>query len=382
MSTPFRIRHLCRFIPTGIGPRSGRGIGWGVVLLCGALLAGPVMADADKPGHYADRADVRSFVRQAADQTGVSVSQIRQWVDGAQYQQSIIDAITRPAEAKPWPEYRAIFITPKRIAAGVAFWDAHAEALRRVSQHYGVSPAIILGIVGVETYFGQHVGHYRVIDSLATLGFDYPARGAFFRKQLIDFIKLAGEEHLDINQALGSYAGAMGLPQFIPSSYLAYAVDGDGDGRRDLWHSDPDVFASVSNYFVKHGWGQGEPVAFRVRIGQAKVDDLLNTGRDLAPKTTIGQLRSRGVAIPADVDVPDDFKVMLFTLTGPQHTEYWVGLNNFYVITRYNHSVLYAMAVWQLSQAIRQARAAERPPTASKAGHAASPGAGTPASGS
>jgi len=326
-------------------------------------------------GHYAQRGDVKAFVAKAAKETGVSATQIQAWMDGAQYQQSIIDAITRPAEAKPWPDYRAIFIQPKRIAAGVAFWNANEAELNRISQKYGVSPAIIMGILGVETYYGQHTGHYRVLDSLATLGFDYPRRGEFFRKQLIDFIRLAQQDRIDLTEVEGSYAGAVGLPQFIPSSYLAYGVDGDGDGRCDLWHSHADVFASVANYFVKHGWGQGEAVAFPVQVGNAKVADLLNEGRDLKPKTTLDQLRARGVKVPANVDVPGDFKVMLFTLTGPDHVEYWVGLNNFYVITRYNHSVLYAMAVWQLSQAVAKQREAELASAAQTA--PASTGAGT-----
>ena len=158
-----------------------------------------------------------------------------------------------------------------------------------------------------------------------------------------------------MDKAEGSYAGAMGLPQFIPSSYRHYAVDGDGDGSRDLWDSHHDVFASVANYFVEHGWGQGEPVMFEVDIQGAEVDDLLNQARDLAPKTTLGELRKRGVAVPDDAPVPDDFEVMLFTLTDGDEVAYQVGLNNFYVITRYNHSVLYATAVWQLAQAIEQA---------------------------
>jgi len=335
---------------------AGRVLLW---LALPAWLAAATAQASTAPGHYAKRSDVAEFAHEAAKRTGVSVKQISQWLGDAQYKQSIIDAITRPAEAKPWPEYRAIFMTPKRIAAGVAFWNDNAAELDRISQKYGVSPAIIMGILGVETFYGRHVGTYRVLDALATLGFDYPRRGAFFRKQLIAYIRLARKDHIDLTKEVGSYAGAVGLPQFIPSSYLAYGVDGDGDGRCDLWHSNADVFASVANYFVKHGWGQGEPVAFRVDIGKAKVDDLLNTGRDLAPKTTLDQLRARGVKIPADVDVPGDFKVMLFTLTGPDHVEYWVGLNNFYVITRYNHSVLYAMAVWQLSQAVAKQHEAE-----------------------
>ena len=311
------------------------------------------------PGNYATRADVREFAQEAAKKTGLPQAEIQQWLDAAKYQQSIVDAMNRPAESKTWAQYRPIFMTPKRIATGVEFWNDHADDLERISQKYNVSPAIIVAIVGVETFYGQRMGTYRIIDALATLGFDYPKRGAFFRDQLADFFTLAAKEHLDLNDALGSYAGAMGMPQFIPSSYLDLAVDGDGDGRCDLWHSDADVFASVAHYFSEHGWTLGAPVGFPIDVNkqqEAAVADKLNTGRDLKPKITIGELRSLGVALPKDLYLPKDEKVMLFTLTGPDKVEYWVGLDNFYVITRYNHSTLYAMAVWQLSQAVQAAR--------------------------
>ena len=313
------------------------------------------------PAHanYLERDEVQAFVDQAATETGVERERIEQWLGSAAYQQKIIDAITRPAESKTWGEYRPIFLTDKRIERGAAFMEENAALLDEVAATYGVSPYVITAIIGVETYYGRITGGYRVIDALATLGFDYPRRGEFFRGQLIEFIRLAGEEDLDMDRAEGSYAGAMGMPQFIPSSYRHYAVDGDGDGHRDLWDSHHDVFASVANYFVEHGWGQGEPVMFEVDTNGANVEDLLNRARDLAPKTTLAELRARGVAVPADAPVPDDFAVMLFTLTSGDEVSYHVGLNNFYVITRYNHSVLYATAVWQLAQAIERRRESE-----------------------
>ncbi len=333
-------------------------------LLAVSCVAGGMMnAQADDqqpaPGQYATRADVAAFAAEAAKKTHLPLAEIQSWLDDAKYQQSIIDAMNRPAESKTWAQYRPIFITPKRIVDGVNFWDKYAADLDEISQKYHVDPAIIVAIVGVETFYGQRMGNYRVIDALATLGFDYPKRGAFFRGQLMDFFTLAAKEHIDMNDALGSYAGAMGMPQFIPSSYLALAVDGDGDGKRDLWHSDKDVFASVANYFAEHGWVAGGPVGFEVSVkNPAQVADYLNVARDLKPKVTIGQLRQWGIALPNDLYLPDNEKVMLFTLTGDTGVAYWVGLNNFYVITRYNHSTLYAMAVWQLSQAITAARAA------------------------
>lgn len=358
-------------IPCSGGVRRGAGryiyglFVFGIAFGIGAMGSLPTVVHAaevatqTKPGHYADRADVREFAQETAQKTGLPLVQIQQWLDAAQYKQSIIDAMNRPAESKTWGQYRQIFITPKRIADGVAFWNAHESDLDAISKKYGVSPAIIVAILGVETFYGQHMGRYRVIDSLATLGFDYPKRGAFFRGQLADFFTLAAKEHIDINDALGSYAGAMGMPQFIPSSYLNLAVDGDGDGRCDLWHSDADVFASVAHYFSEHGWTPDGPVGFQIDINhqQAAVADKLNTGRDLNAKITIGQLRQLGIELPKDLYLPNNEKVLLFTLTSPDKVEYWVGLHNFYVITRYNHSTLYAMAVWKLSQAITQARA-------------------------
>lgn len=342
---------------SGLLGRIGRG------LTAAAFMAGigMVSAQADQPpGQYAQRADVRTFAAEAAKQSGIPQAEIQQWLDDARYQQSIVDAMNRPAESKTWAQYRPIFITPKRIADGVAFWNTHADLLEQVSKKYGVSPAIIVAIVGVETFYGQRMGSYRVIDALATLGFDYPKRGAFFRGQLIDFFKMASADHLNINDAVGSYAGAMGMPQFIPSSYLAYAIDGDGDGRTDLWHSPADVFASVANYFAEHGWTQDGPVGFPINVTtqQAALEPFLNTGRSLKPKITVGQLRAMGIALPKDLYLPDHEKVMVFTLTQPDKVDYWVGLDNFYVITRYNHSTLYAMAVWQLSEAVAAARVA------------------------
>lgn len=339
---------------------------WGGVLGVLSLLGAACAAVPAQPesGHYATRADVRAFAADTAKASGIPVAQIQQWLDAAQYQPNIIAAMERPAESKTWGQYRPIFITPKRIEAGVDFWNEHAAALRQAADRYGVDPQIIVAIVGVETFFGQRMGNYRLIDALATLGFDYPKRGAFFRGQLKDLFVLAQKERLDLNDARGSYAGAMGMPQFIPSSYLAYAVDGNGDGRVDLFHSDADVFASVANYFAEHGWVDHAPVAFEVRLDarqQAAVTNQLNSGRDLKPKITAATLRQLGIVLPQNLFLPDNEKLMLFTLTDGDKVAYWVGLNNFYVITRYNHSVLYAMAVWQLGQAIKAARDAQMP---------------------
>jgi len=321
-------------------------------VLATTMIKGTAMASA---GDYLSRDEVKQFIGEAAAQSGLSEQTVREILAGGRYQQSIIDAITRPAESRTWADYRPIFMTEARVRNGVTFWQENREALETIAADYGLPPEIIVAIIGVETAYGSYTGRYRVLDALMTLGFDYPRRGAFFRQQLIAFLELAQKENVDIDSATGSYAGAMGMPQFIPSSYLAYAVDGSGDGRRDLWNNKQDIFASVANYFAQHGWEHEGDVAFRVEVGEADVEDLLNTGRDLAPKATLDELAARGVSLP-EHGLPGDTPVMLFTLTWPDGVEYWVGLNNFYVITRYNHSVLYAMAVWELAQAVREAR--------------------------
>jgi membrane-bound lytic murein transglycosylase B len=277
----------------------------------------------------------------------------------ARYRQVIVDAMERPYESMPWHRYRKIFLTQERLAAGLAFWRANADALDRARTVYGVSPEVVVAIVGVETSYGEQVGDHRVLDALTTLGFAYPKRGAFFRGELESFLLLQREEGLDPVLTKGSYAGALGKPQFIPSSYRAFAVDFDGDGRRDLWGSDADTIGSVANYFRAHGWRAGEPVALRATLKAAVVDDVLAgvpvaDKSPVAPNTTAGQLRAAGVEWleSAQVRLDASLPATLIELDG-EKTEYWVGLANFYAITRYNHSNLYAMAVHQLSLEIR-----------------------------
>lgn len=268
-------------------------------------------------------------------------------LDQARYQQSIIDAITRPAEAKPWKAYRPIFLTADRIAKGQAFLAEHRAALEDIQARTGVAAPIIVAILGVETGYGANTGRYRVLDALYTLGFFYPKRAEFFRGELAQAFALAGEEQLDLTTITGSYAGAMGWGQFIPSSYRAYAVDGDGDGRRDLWNSLPDVLASVANYFSAHKWLAGEPVAVRaVRADGAR--DF--TPDSLEAKFTLPELAALGYR-PTEA-IGHAAPATLVTLEGADGPEYWITFQNFYVISRYNRSPLYSMAVFQLAQAI------------------------------
>lgn len=308
-----------------------------------------------EPESYREGAN--AFLRDLVDQQGFDPVALQEVMDAARYRQAIVDAMDRPYEAKPWPDYRALFVTPERIDGGLAFWREHADLLARAESTYGVSPQIIVAIIGVETNYGANVGQHAVIDALTTLGFAYPRRAAFFRSELKAFLMLSREEQINPLRAVGSYAGAMGKPQFIASSYRAYAVDFDGDGRRDLWDSTADVIGSVANYFARHGWRAGEPVAFAITPGTAVPTGLpVAQKTPVAPDTTVGDLRLAGVA--AKEPLPPEAPATLIRFEGIE-PEYWIGLDNFYVITRYNISNLYAMAVYQLSEAIRVRYAAD-----------------------
>lgn len=317
----------------------------GLAVLAALLLALPVWADSF-PGQA-------EFVAQVAQETGQSEAAIEAVLAGAQRKQAILDAISRPAEAKPWRDYRPIFLNQPRIDGGLRFMAEHAGLLARIERDSGVPAAMITAIIGVETQYGAVTGRYRVLDALATLGFHYPPRAEFFRSELRHLFHLAQEEQLQIDQLLGSYAGAMGWGQFIPSSYRHYAVDGDGDGRRDLWNSMPDIVASIANYFVEHGWAEGGLVALPARK-QPGAQPFQRDGLNLT--STLGELRALGYRVEHDGE--DHLPATLLQLDGAHGDEYWLVFNNFYVISRYNRSPLYSMAVHQLAQelAVNQAR--------------------------
>lgn len=307
------------------------------------------LASTGVQADFSQRKEVHAFISQMVEKHAFSRGDLEQTFAKAEKQPGILKAISRPAESKPWHQYRPIFLGADRIKGGIRFWKEHADALQRAEQEYGVPPHIIVAIVGVETRFGKHAGGYRVIDALSTLAFDYPPRSDFFRGQLEEYLLMAREEKISPLSLKGSYAGAMGQPQFIPSSFRTYAVDFDGDGRRDLWEDVDDVIGSVANYFHRHGWERGEEVAYPARLKGKRYVELLERG--VKPKTAAGKLGNYGVDI--DADLAADTPVSLIELEQADRPEYWVTRNNFYVITRYNHSSLYAMAVHQLSQAIR-----------------------------
>ena len=290
----------------------------------------------------------QQFVEEMSGKHGFDRQALSRLLNQAEFRQSIIDAMNRPAEAKPWSDYRPIFVTEDRAGQGVEFWRANESLLNAVEKKYGVPPEIIVAIIGVETRYGRHTGKYPVLDALITLAFGYPKRSKFFRQELEHFLLLTREEKLEPLELKGSYAGAMGRPQFISSSYRSYAVDFDGDGTRDLWNNNADVIGSVANYFKRHGWRRGEPVTLLANGAGKTHQDLVDAG--MKPKITIAQLLDRGIS--TDWSLPTDALSSLIHLEGAKGDEYWLGLHNFYVITRYNHSNLYAMAVFQLSRKI------------------------------
>lgn len=299
----------------------------------------------------------RKFIQEMAKKHKFKEEELEKLFARVEHQPSIIEAISRPAESKPWYQYRPIFVTPDRIREGVKFWNSHEAQLKKAEKKYGVPAQIIVAIIGVETRYGRHSGKYRVIDALGTLAFDYPPRATFFRQELENFLLMTREEKRDPLQFTGSYAGAMGMPQFMPSSFLSYAIDFDKDGRRDLWDNTGDVIGSVANYFARHHWKKGEPIASRAELNGTPPQALLDKGYE--PSMPFKQLQSLGVK--AHTDYKADSEVALVALeSSPGQQQYWVTRRNFYVITRYNHSPLYAMAVYQLGEAIRTTRAAAK----------------------
>ncbi len=297
------------------------------------------------------RADVREFIAHMAATSPFKKRQLRKLLKAAQSQPAIVEAMDRPAEkAKPWSEYRPIFINEKRIREGTDFWIAHRRELDQASVRSGVAPEYLAAILGVETYYGRLTGSYRVLDALATLAFDYPARARFFRDELEQFLLLTRDVGLDPVKVKGSYAGAMGAPQFMPSNYRRFAVDADADGHIDLWNNWSDVCASIGNYLKEHGWNAGEPVLSEASVASDKAPEL--DGRKLALSETVGSLHAKGVSFESSM--PEDTPALLIAADDADGVHWRVGYNNFYVITRYNHSALYAMAVYELASAVRQ----------------------------
>ncbi len=320
------------------------------LLVLGLLFSTIVNAVEVKRGDYRDRADVAAFIVQMASRSDYSEQELVELFSTVSKQDHLFELLNKPAERElQWYQYRPIFIKEKRIDLGVKFWREHQQLLSEVSTNTGVPEQIIIAIIGVETFYGIYKGRDPVLDSLVTLAFDYPKRGEFFTRELEQFLLLVKEQNLDPVDLRGSYAGAMGMPQFISSSYRSYAVDFDGDGQVNLFDSVADITASVANYFVKHGWRANEAVAGPLTALENNTIEKLEPG--VKPVYKWSDLAQNGLQSNTELD--PDTAVALVRLEQRNQAEYWAGLQNFYVITRYNHSELYAMAVYQLSLLIK-----------------------------
>lgn len=302
-----------------------------------------------KISSYAEHPEALIFIDEMVANEGFDKDALLKIFSQVKYKEVTIKSKTSPAEAKPWSEYRKILVTPQRVEQGLKFWKQNKETLARAESVFGVPAEVIIAIIGVETRYGRITGRHRVLDSLATLAFDYPGKSSkYFRGELRHLLLLAQEEGFEPLELKGSYAGAMGYGQFMPSSFRNYAVDFDGDGRRDIWKNTVDAIGSVANYFHRHGWKKDGVVTVPAKVKGDEFRSLLVTKRkDLIPKYTLSQLIEAGFSPKGEYDTEQLATAML--LKGSNGDEHWVGLKNFYVITRYNHSALYAMAVYQLS---------------------------------
>lgn len=322
-------------------------------LFLALLFAGRALADVAPASGEAlqQRPELAAFVSAMVDRHGFDRASLQALFREVQLKPGIIAAISKPAEGKRWDQYQPLFVTPARISGGVRFFDENAAALARAEREYGIPAEVIAAVIGVETLYGKNTGSYRVIDALTTLALDYPSRAPFFLGELENYLLLVQQEGFAPLSLKGSYAGAMGIGQFMPGSYLRYAVDFDGDGRRDLGHNTADAIGSVANYLAAYGWEQGQPVAVPARVDGEEFRSLLGKGFD--SMRSMPELQKLGVT--AANAPPAEQHAQLLSLETGGGPEYWLGFNNFYVITRYNRSVYYAMAVYQLSREIRHA---------------------------
>ena len=319
------------------------------VLMC-IVLGENAHAAPDMPIPASQSPQQLAFIKELVEQHQFDSDYISQTLSSATIDERVLKAIASPWEAKPWYQYYPIFLTERRITEGVAFWRQYEKVLTRAENEIGVDAEVIVAILGVETNYGNRLGRYPVLDALYSLGFHYPPRASFFRKELKEFFLLTREEGFDPLTLKGSYAGAMGWGQFISSSYRHYAIDFDGDGVRDLFNNPVDAIGSVANYFKVHGWRKRQPVAYRATLSQQDVSHLVSRG--LKMTHTLRDLQESGISLQSSSTIDAASKAKLLELEIEEGKEYWVGLPNFYTITRYNHSALYAMAVFQLSQEI------------------------------
>lgn len=298
------------------------------------------------------RPEIKDFIDEMVIEHGFNKPKLESIFSKTQFQPSIINLISAPSSAIPWSQYRSRFVNSQRIKNGVSFWNQHANILQRANKEYGVPEEIIVAIIGVETAYGASTGKHRVIDALTTLAFDFPRRAEFFRSELVQYLLLAQEQNFDLLSIKGSYAGAIGIPQFMPGSYRRFAVDFDGDGKVDLANSVADAIGSVANYLKQYGWEAGGPIVVQSSVKADHLQEILQSG--IEPKHTIKQLQEMSI-VPTQ-SFENERLAALIELKDNENFQYWLGFKNFYVITRYNRSSFYAMSVHQLAEAIRNAR--------------------------
>ena len=293
--------------------------------------------------------EVETFIQEMVQKHQFSDVSLRRLFAKVEPVPAVISAISAPITALPWHEFRRRYLDSARINGGVAFWREHAATLARARREFGVPEEIIVATIGVETTYGRHTGRFGVLDALTMLAFQYPPRAQLFRSELEHYLLLARESRIDATSMKGSYAGAIGIPQFLPSSYRRYAVDFDGDGKRDLVKSTADAIGSVANYYRSHGWRAGEVIAVPAEVGPEGATALLELG--VKPQLKVGELKRRGVSPTAPVE--EGPEAALITAESENGPSYWLGLNNFYVITRYNRSINYALVVDELARELR-----------------------------
>ncbi len=331
------------------------------LLLVALAAAGARAQEEDASESYARRADVAGFIQELVARHAFDADELRFVFARARREDAVLAAMrAQPRQSDSWEAYRALFVNERHVRAGLDFWDQHREPLARAHRAYGVPEEIIVAIIGIETFYGRNTGRWRVIDALATLAFDYPPRAPFFRGELENYLLFARELDLDVFAVKGSYAGAIGIPQFMPGSYLRYAVDFDGDGAIDLRGNPVDAVGSVANFLERHGWERGAPVQRGARVTDADAAALV--GANPLPRHTLDELARAGVEVRG-APLPADTRAVLLRLETPQRpTEYRVGLQNFYVLTRYNRSFFYALSVAELAEQLRAARGKARAP--------------------
>jgi membrane-bound lytic murein transglycosylase B len=304
----------------------------------------PIPPVAAQPG-IAERGEVRAFAAEMSRKHGFEAGELLRLFDQVPIQENILEAMAKPYEAKPWSAYRKLFLTEKRIQGGREFKATNAQALAEAQNRYGVAPEVVTAIIGIESSYGQKPGKHRVIDALSTLAFAYPKRADFFRRELEQFLLLCREEGMPPLKPEGSYAGAMGMPQFMPSSYRKLAADGDHDGKRDIWNNPADAIASVARYLAANGWRTGEPMASPAVLASHYSGPIVRNPKPVRPLHDLIRL-----GVTPEAGLPGQLKATVLELGGERDSCCWVVFHNFSVIMRYNHSPLYAMAATELSR--------------------------------